>query len=281
MRSSRLSKYRKKYRKLIIVAQIVAIWYAAMVSFSVLTSSTGAFFNETKEAQTVIQAGTWWDKSDLEFIGIPTQNVKACPNVAIAVELQNKGFAMTDSTRYEVFYEENGQPRINGEKIAEGVIGPMGAGEIIELTYDVVEEGSYIFKAYQVEGYEGSDPIIWSEKVMDKCLNENANDDAKQNEKPATEDTNTEEKPKQNNNEETNNDDADTTEDTNNESNDNKSEEKPVENESAEDEKPDQEIEEEKEDSEKSEESTDSSENPDQTKQSEPEDSSGLEEGEQ
>ncbi|MDL4838938.1 amyloid fiber anchoring/assembly protein TapA [Aquibacillus rhizosphaerae] len=189
MRSSRLMRYRKKYKNLIIVAQIVAIWYITLVSAAVLTSSTGAYFNETNKVGTTVQVGTWWDGSDLEFTGIPTQNVKSCPQTEISVELKNNGFTMIDSTDYEIYYVENGNPKQNGVKIAEGSLVLIKAGEVTSLTYDADKEGSYMFKAYQVPGYNDdyeSRQEIWSEKVMVKCLKvETKEKEKKQPEKPA------------------------------------------------------------------------------------------------
>jgi hypothetical protein len=46
IRNSRTRKFRKKGKKLIVAAQIVAIWYLLILSASYLTTDTGAYFND-------------------------------------------------------------------------------------------------------------------------------------------------------------------------------------------------------------------------------------------
>ncbi|QGH34071.1 amyloid fiber anchoring/assembly protein TapA [Gracilibacillus salitolerans] len=170
MRSTRITRYRKKYKKGIIVLQILFILYAALISISQLTSSTSAFFNHTKAVSISIPTGSWWDGSDLLFIGKGNQNLNdACPPVEFSVEIKNTGYSMIASTNYEVFYIENGNPE-NGEKISEGTLEPIKAGAVETITHQAEEEGFYTVKAFQQPNYEGeTDEVIWSEKIKVKC----------------------------------------------------------------------------------------------------------------
>ncbi|SFM23357.1 YqxM protein [Gracilibacillus orientalis] len=170
MRSTRIAKYGKKYKKIMIAVQILFILYAALVSVSLLTSNTSAFFNNTRAVSVSIPTGSWWDGSDLTFIGNGNQNLNdACPPVKFSVELKNNGYSMISSTNYEVFYIENGNPK-NGEKIAEGTIEPIKAGDVATLSYQAEDEGFYAVKAFQHPEYEGeAEKVIWSEKIKVKC----------------------------------------------------------------------------------------------------------------
>jgi predicted ribosomally synthesized peptide with SipW-like signal peptide len=49
IRNSRLKKFRRKGKKLVIAAQIVAIWYLLILSGSYLTTNTGAYFNDVEK----------------------------------------------------------------------------------------------------------------------------------------------------------------------------------------------------------------------------------------
>ncbi|WP_018931005.1 amyloid fiber anchoring/assembly protein TapA [Gracilibacillus lacisalsi] len=170
MRSKRIIKYRNKYKKGIIAVQILIILYAALFSISQLTSNTSAFFNHSSAVNFSIPTGSWWDGSDLLFIGKGNQNLNdACPPVEFSVEIKNNGYSMIDPTNYEIFYIENGNPK-NGEKISEGTLEAMQAGEITTISYQAEEEGFYVVKAYQHPDYEGeAEKVIWSEKIKVKC----------------------------------------------------------------------------------------------------------------
>ncbi|MFD2655547.1 amyloid fiber anchoring/assembly protein TapA [Gracilibacillus thailandensis] len=170
MRSKRIIKYRNKYKKGIIAVQILIILYAALFSISQLTSNTSAFFNHSSAVNFSIPAGSWWDGSDLLFTGKGNQNLNdACPPVEFSVEIKNNGYSMIGPTNYEIFYVENGNPK-NGEKISEGTLEAMQAGEITTISYQTEEEGFYVVKAYQHPDYEGeAEKVIWSEKIKVKC----------------------------------------------------------------------------------------------------------------
>ena len=49
IRSSRLKKFRNKSKKMILAAQLVAIWYLLILAGSYLTTDTGAYFNDVEK----------------------------------------------------------------------------------------------------------------------------------------------------------------------------------------------------------------------------------------
>ncbi|WP_163970565.1 amyloid fiber anchoring/assembly protein TapA [Oceanobacillus halotolerans] len=172
MRLNRLRKFKKR-KKFLLLCKIVAICYGSIFLFSFLTSGTGAYFNSANEDQFTLQAGTWWDGSELEFIGNGNQNIKQCPPTELSVEIQNNGFTMMDSTKYEIYYIENGNPQQNGDMVAGGNIPPIVEGDVETITHEVENAGQYQFKAYQREDYKGDHHEIWSEKVIVKCNKNN------------------------------------------------------------------------------------------------------------
>lgn len=173
MRSLRAKKYRKKYKKLIILSQILAIWYVTAFTTAMLTSDTFAFFSTSDQTQISIQTGGWWDGSDLELIVKNTENIKACPPTDISVDIKNNGFDMIDTTEFEVYYIENGNPKNNGEKVHEGYVESIKSGDTFTLTYEAKQTGSYMFKVLQRPGYNDdydNRVELWSKKLMVKCL---------------------------------------------------------------------------------------------------------------
>ncbi|MFD2044971.1 amyloid fiber anchoring/assembly protein TapA [Ornithinibacillus salinisoli] len=186
---SRLGKFRKK-RKFILISKILLISYIFLFGFSYLASSTGAYYSSNSGDSFTFQAGTWWDGSDLVFTGKGNQNIKSCPPIEITVGMKNKGFSMTDTSEYEVFYVETGEPKINGEKIATGIIQPIEADAETQLTYEAEEEGFYMFKAIQRDGYEGtSSKEIWSEKIKVNCKDKEKNNTDEKTDETETQDT--------------------------------------------------------------------------------------------
>lgn len=168
MRSKRIRKSKKISQSLILGAQLLAIWYALIFTIGYLTSETMASFSSSSEITGKIKAGEWWDGSNLVFIGKGNQNEKVCPSTEISVEIKNTGITMIGSTTYEVYYIENGNPQ-NGKIIEKGDLKPLMKNEVVALSYQAEEEGVYMFKAYQREGYVGEKEVIWSEKVKVKC----------------------------------------------------------------------------------------------------------------
>ncbi|MGP4064533.1 amyloid fiber anchoring/assembly protein TapA [Oceanobacillus sp. M65] len=168
---SRMRKF-KRYKQFVMVWKVVAICYISVFTLGYLASGTGAYFVSSQESEQVIQAGTWWDGSELDFVGKPTVEEKACPQMNVSMELENKGFSMTDTTTYEVFYSETGNPQKTGKKVASGEIKTLEKGETVSLSYKAEKEGFYVFKALQhpLYGEETEKPLeVWSKKVNAKC----------------------------------------------------------------------------------------------------------------
>jgi predicted ribosomally synthesized peptide with SipW-like signal peptide len=60
IRRTHLKKFKKKSKKVVIAAQLVAIWYLLIVTGSYLTSDTGAYFNDVKNVSgTISVAGDY------------------------------------------------------------------------------------------------------------------------------------------------------------------------------------------------------------------------------
>ncbi|WP_245183492.1 amyloid fiber anchoring/assembly protein TapA [Lentibacillus salicampi] len=185
---SRLRKFKKR-KKLILASKLLVSCYMLIFAFGYLTSGTGAYFNSQSNDKQVIQAGTWWDGSELVFPGSNTQNIKACPPEKIAVDIKNKGFSMIQSSDYEVYYVKNGNPGNNGRKIANGTIEPIKEGETISLIFEADQVGSYMLKVSQHPEYNGDNQDPWSEKIMVKCIENKPQ--AEQEEKKGTDEQNT------------------------------------------------------------------------------------------
>ncbi|WP_255259884.1 amyloid fiber anchoring/assembly protein TapA [Lentibacillus sp. CBA3610] len=169
---SRLRKFKNR-KKLIVTSKLLISCYILIFTFGYMTSGTGAYFNSSSNDKQVIQAGTWWDGSELVFPGPDIQNVEACPPEEIKVDVKNEGFSMINATEYVIYYAENGNPKNNGEKIADGTIEPIEKGETVSLTFEAEQTGSYIFKASQHPDYSGNHQNPWSEKVVVTCIDDN------------------------------------------------------------------------------------------------------------
>ncbi|SET08970.1 TasA anchoring/assembly protein [Oceanobacillus limi] len=187
---SRLQKFKKK-KKLVFIIKLIVFTYIVVFGFSYISSGTGAYFNTINNDKFSIQAGTWWDGSDLEFTGVPNQNVKACPEIEISVQLINNGFSMIGPSDYKLYYVENGNPKQNGEEIKNGTLNPIEAGEYFNLTHVIDAEGVYSFQVSQRPGYEGdSESEIWSEKVMVKCKENDKEEEESDKQDDSVEETN-------------------------------------------------------------------------------------------
>ncbi|MFA9558127.1 amyloid fiber anchoring/assembly protein TapA [Evansella sp. AB-rgal1] len=161
MRSTRTAKYRKNYKKIIVLGQILLIWYALVFSISLLTTETEAYFSNYSTAHTSIStASYWWDKSDLEIVDSIIIDFEEdeeaeglCLPVVIETTLKNKGVGMTGSTDYEVFFSDDGDVVNSGEIIYTGIIEPIEENATSLVSFEAHEEGYYVLKVYQREGY--------------------------------------------------------------------------------------------------------------------------------
>ncbi|MGG0716559.1 amyloid fiber anchoring/assembly protein TapA [Robertmurraya massiliosenegalensis] len=176
MRKSRFKQCTNNSKKIRVMIQLLAILYGCTLAITYLSSNTIAAFSSSQKETIKLQAGSWWDGSDLEFVKNNTKNIKSCPSVEIIAEIKNNGFAMSGFTKYEVYYnkDDNGNPQKKGELIATGKIDPIGEGEMVSLSYVAENTGSYMFKAYQHPDYNGKKSSeIWSHKIMVKCSKNN------------------------------------------------------------------------------------------------------------
>ncbi|MBB6453684.1 TasA anchoring/assembly protein [Salirhabdus euzebyi] len=175
MNNSRLQRFRKR-RKFIFVSKIIAIWYMAIISIVYFSSSTGAYFNVSKINTATIQAGEWWDKSNLVFVR-DNQGVdvyQSCKPVEISAIVKNdSNIAMIGSTEYEVHHHLKKEPE-KGEStiVGSGTINPLNGNESITLTLTADQEGDYQFKVFQRPGYNDNyenRTAIWDRKIKVNC----------------------------------------------------------------------------------------------------------------
>lgn len=164
----------RKRKNLLIAGKLLASGYLIVFTAGYITSSTGAYFIDVDKEAHVIQAGTWWDGSELVFTGKPAKSSgEQCPKEAVTIKLHNNGQAMIGSTDYQVYYSKEGDPR-KGKVIKEGKVDSLQAGETTTLSYENADEGSYIFKVMQRPGYDDNNDEpgnLWSEKVTIACAN--------------------------------------------------------------------------------------------------------------
>ncbi|WP_198029982.1 amyloid fiber anchoring/assembly protein TapA [Oceanobacillus manasiensis] len=198
---SRMRKF-KRYKQFVTLWKVTAICYISIFTLGYLASGTGAYFVSSQENEQIIQAGTWWDGSELAFIGDPKADETSCPQVNLSVGLKNKGFSMTEPTTYEVFFSKQGNPDKKGEKVGSGEIVPLDQNETTTLTYTAEKEGFYIFKTYQHSLYEEETDKaseVWSKKVKVKCKEKKVKEEEKieEVEKDQVEEVQTEENEQQ------------------------------------------------------------------------------------
>ncbi|WP_407271279.1 amyloid fiber anchoring/assembly protein TapA [Radiobacillus sp. PE A8.2] len=175
MRESRVVKYRKRHRKLIVITQVIVISYGTIVTFSLLSSNTSAYYGSTSKVNAVvISSDDWYDYSFLQLVKNGTVSLDGCSDNGISVEIMNVGSDMTRSSSYEVYFSNNDEGV--GDKITSGSIEPMKNGEKVKLMYEGDQAGAYTFKIFQRTGFENKDEeqaFIWSEKIKICTVEEN------------------------------------------------------------------------------------------------------------
>ncbi|MFP5115017.1 amyloid fiber anchoring/assembly protein TapA [Bacillaceae bacterium C204] len=179
IRKSRLKKYGKKNRKVLIVAQLLGIGYIFTFGIGFLTTNTGAYFNDETKTTVTFQAGTWeteWDKSSLKFTR-NDQTFESCNQKEITVTLTNTGSDMEGPSRYEVYYIDKGNPK-DGEKVADGVIEPILANKSSSLKYTASKPGNYKFRAFQRPNHAFKDESqdLWSDTITITCKTKSSNE---------------------------------------------------------------------------------------------------------
>ncbi|WAA10003.1 amyloid fiber anchoring/assembly protein TapA [Fervidibacillus albus] len=176
MRKSRKKIYqsmRRRKKSLVVIFQIFVICYGSIYILMKLTSATKAIFTEREESAFTVQTGSWWEKSQLQFIGTNFENIEGCPPVEIIAQIKNIGYSMMGAASFEVYYSKEGDPKQNGEKIAEGIVDALEANETSQISFQAQDEGIYKFKVNQRSGF--NDPQwkeIWTEQVVVQCNND-------------------------------------------------------------------------------------------------------------
>ncbi|WP_404330872.1 amyloid fiber anchoring/assembly protein TapA [Mesobacillus maritimus] len=153
LRRTRLKKFKKKSKGLVIAAQLISIWYLLIITGSYLSSNTGAYFNDIEVIENSLHVGEWdmdeWDKSSLDFDG-STVRVDGC-NVYSTIS--NSGEDMTFSTwRYYLYKADE---YLTGEPVATGTVPKLAAKETGEISAEVLEPGEYKFAVRRPLGHQG------------------------------------------------------------------------------------------------------------------------------
>lgn len=128
------------------------------------TSNTNAFFTDQATSQSTFEAGTWWDKSSLEF-----ENNFGGDCNEIYSFIKNGGSGnMAIESKYYVYFSPSGNPvnpqGINGQLVfSEGIIPKMSAkGTPVMLTYKPLYPGFYKFVAFQHPNKPGENGNVLS-----------------------------------------------------------------------------------------------------------------------
>ncbi|WP_058306723.1 amyloid fiber anchoring/assembly protein TapA [Gracilibacillus massiliensis] len=159
-------------RKHLILIILILFLFMSMLSYVVLATES-KFFDKSEDSFT-IQAGTWWDGSDLSYIQDPEQDTNACPTLFISFHLENGGFTMLDTTTYQLYYSAEGDP-LEGEIVKEGTLPIISENETYTLDVEVDSEGIYQLKVDQRPMYlddEEKPHSIWSEHITVICIEE-------------------------------------------------------------------------------------------------------------
>lgn len=183
MRQSRLHKFKKRKVGILIIAQLVAIYYLGVYGLFEFTSPTNAAFNDIERLTLSLKAADEfeppddgeWDKSSLKFNG----QTSHCQEGTISAVIQNGQGSrdMKGPVTYEVYWAAEGNPKPDkgGTKVASGQVPPLGSGETYEMFYTPTKPGNYMFRAEQRPGHPGKGEL-WSESIKfeQNCLPQQA-----------------------------------------------------------------------------------------------------------
>lgn len=180
----------KKIRKHILIVKIFVIIYSICFALIYLISQTEAQFTNASVQKQVIQAGEWWDGSNLTFSSSENQIIDSCGPVDLTVEIKNDSTnGMYGASEYEVYNAslKEGDSLEISDRVSDGVleIGIIEAGETASLTYTVSTPGDYFFRAYQRPKYDNNEAertSIMSEVLTVTCLEEGINNGVENNE---------------------------------------------------------------------------------------------------
>lgn len=153
IRTSRSNKLSKKNKKLVLLVKIVAILYLTLVTASYLTSNTGAYFIDTDNVNGRITAGIWKEKledkevenKDSLRFSSDNQKIDACGITTISVQIKNNGNDMEETTVFDVYYSEFGNPEA-GVKVAYGIVPKLSFDQTATLTIEANKPGNYKYK---------------------------------------------------------------------------------------------------------------------------------------
>lgn len=194
LRMSRLNKFKQKNRLLFLLLKVSLIWYVLLFSINYLASDTAAYFTNYKETSGDVTVGTWEDPhidSLLRFTSKGNENIKACEGVVISTELKNDGPGdMEESSSYDMYYIENGNPEKHGKKLKlgkdEGVISPLDKGQSTKLTFQASSPGVYVFTTKEIVG-DSSSKTIWSKWIKVNCPSSKTVDEEQEDQEESTE----------------------------------------------------------------------------------------------
>jgi YqxM protein len=162
IRKTRLKQFKKKSKGLVIVVQIVAIWYIMIFTGSYLTTDTGAYFNDVEVIENSFQAGKLdepkdpvddgiWGKSSLKEVSI-----RGTCEEGIYGRFTNTGESVNhELTKYEVYWSETGDPK-DGTVVETGSFPIPNKGEFYDIYYKPLKNGKYTIKAYHEAGHSNS-----------------------------------------------------------------------------------------------------------------------------
>ncbi|AZB43568.1 hypothetical protein CEF21_15345 [Bacillus sp. FJAT-42376] len=133
--------------------KLFALIYSFLLILNYAASPTGAYYNDQKEQGIYIEAGTWWDKSNLSFEELPAADeLTGCEPIRLNFPVINKGFTMIGTTTYRIYK--------NGEVFTEGTLGIIQAEKTAILSVITDSPGTYMAEADQRPGYGGNDSEI-------------------------------------------------------------------------------------------------------------------------
>nr|WP_290369511.1 amyloid fiber anchoring/assembly protein TapA [Pseudoneobacillus rhizosphaerae] len=166
-----MRKFKKRYKKIIFLTNIVILWCFLLITIMQLNSFTNASFNDVEELSSSLHVN-WpvdeWDKSSLDFDKGSLQRGGTCNPPYIFAEIYNDGEDMTFSTwSWELFEVGNGNLSKTpiGPSLDNGVVPKILSDKKgkIESSGTISSNGNYRFKVTKTER-PGQD-TIWSEKI--------------------------------------------------------------------------------------------------------------------
>jgi YqxM protein len=183
MRSKRLTKFKKKNKRLFLVTQVLGIWYCVLLTVIYLSSSTGAAFNDVEVIENRLHV--FWENDDSSANGdkssLKFQNKVGfeCTTGFYSL-IKNVGSKdMQGTTTFVLYYNASEDPNRKklGIEVGRGTIPALKSGESFNLTYLpelIPSSGNYKFMAFQRTGHEGSgqlwsDPISVSDNQIKVC----------------------------------------------------------------------------------------------------------------